>query len=214
MIRESANTGTAHRNHHRVVPFSFYGNGTKVTAVHIPIGNSNCTTTTHPESGADLVRTRLCRLNLRDHSIQMCERLLNRQRIHLSSYTLARFQRSFQVVSGNLNRQRIGYRTPGSLLVLHPGRMRQRHPNRPPVYQEFNIDRISMAGCNRHNQRLVNTVHLLFGPAIGGVKILVHSDISNISPREMPSHEARPTLGPHSATPDYVEHFQCFWRPK
>src|SRR6266516_4404237 len=67
----------------------------------------------------------------------MCERLLNRQRIHLSSHTLARFQCGFQVVSGNLNRQRIGYRTPGSLLVLHPGRMRQRHPNRPPVYQEF-----------------------------------------------------------------------------
>src|SRR2546428_407880 len=99
-------------------------------------------------------------------------------------------------MSGNLNRQRISYRPPGSLLVLHPGRMRQRHPNRPPVYQEFNIDCIRMAGCDRHNQRLVNTVHLLFGPAVSGVKILVHSDISNISPREMPSHEARPTLGP------------------
>src|SRR6266496_5626446 len=78
--------------------------------------------------------------------------------------------------------------------------MRQRHPNRPPVYQEFNIDCIRMAGCDRHNQRLVNTVHLLFSPTIGGVKILVHSDISNISPREMPSHEAGPTLGPRSAT--------------
>src|SRR5919109_1517722 len=90
---------------------------------------------------------------------------------------------------GNLNGEGISNRAPSSLLVFHPGRMRERHPHGAAIDKELDVDRISMAGRNGHNQGLINTVHLLLGPAVGGVKLLVHRDILNISPRQLSTRE-------------------------
>src|SRR5205814_9698162 len=126
----------------------------------------------------------------RDYRIRMCKGLVNGQRVHLFSHALASLQRRFQIMPGNLNGEGIRNRAPSSLLVFHPGRMRQSHPHGAAIDKEFDVDRVSMAGRNGDNQGLINTVHLLLGPAVGGVEVLVHRDTLNIAARQLPTREA------------------------
>src|SRR5579859_2951225 len=75
---------------------------------------------------------------------------------------------------GRLDRQRIGNHPASTLLVLHPCWMRQSDPYRAAADQKLDVNGVRVAGGDGHNQGLVHAVQLLSGPAVGGVKVLVH----------------------------------------
>src|SRR6476646_3774127 len=118
----------------------------------------------------------LGRANFLQDRIQMFERLIHRQRVHLPSMLIrAGFNRRLQKMPGNLDGKRIGYDPTGALLVLHPCWMRQRNPYGTPAGKKLYVNSVGVPGRNRDNQGLVNTVEFLSGPAVGGVKVLVHA---------------------------------------
>ena len=75
---------------------------------------------------------------------------------------------------GNLDGERIGNRLARALLVLHPCRMRQRHPHGSSIDQKFNVDGVSMPRSNGNDQRLINAMNRLLAPAVSGSEILKH----------------------------------------
>src|SRR4029077_5515470 len=90
-------------------------------------------------------------------------------------HTFARFQRRFQVMPRDLNGQRVRDQPSGPVLVFHPRRMRQGHPNRTPVHQELYVDRVGMARGDSHDQGLINTVSGFLAPAVGGSEVGEHA---------------------------------------
>jgi hypothetical protein len=76
---------------------------------------------------------------------------------------------------GNLDGQRIGYHPAGSLVVFHPCWMRQGNPNGTPAGKKLYINGVGVPRRNRDDQGLVNTVEFFSSPAVGGVKVLVHT---------------------------------------
>src|SRR6202035_6056359 len=70
--------------------------------------------------------------------------------------------------------QRISDELAGALLVLHPGRMRQRHPDSSSVNQKLYVDSIGVPCGNGDDQRLIDAMNWLLGPAVGGGEILKH----------------------------------------
>src|SRR4051812_12570433 len=111
----------------------------------------------------------------------MSERFIHRQSVHLPSMLIrAGLDGCFQVMPGCLDRQRVGYHPAGAPVVLHPCWMRQSNPYWPPARKKLHVDRIGVPGGDGNNQCLVNTMQLLSGPAVGGVKIIVHAS-KNIS---------------------------------
>jgi hypothetical protein len=118
----------------------------------------------------------LGRANFLQDCIQMSERFIHRQRVHLASVLIhAGFNRSLQKMPGNLDGQRIGYDPAGTLLVFHPCWMRQRNPNGTPAGKKLYINSVGVPRRNRDDQGLVNTVEFFSRPAVGGVKVLVHA---------------------------------------
>lgn len=106
----------------------------------------------------------------------MSERFIHRQRVHLSSVLIrAGFNRRLQEVPGNLDGQRIGNHPAGALLVLHPCWMRQRNPNGTPAGKKLYVNSVGVPRRNGDDQGLVDTVELFSGPAVGGVKVLIHA---------------------------------------
>jgi hypothetical protein len=81
-----------------------------------------------------------------------------------------------QVMAGNLNGKCVGDHLAGAIVVLNPGGVRERNPNRAPVDQELEIDGIGVACGDRYDQRLIDTVHFFLGPAVYGFEILVHGE--------------------------------------
>lgn len=106
----------------------------------------------------------------------MSERLIHRQRVHLSSVLIrAGFNRRLQKMPGCLYGQRIGYYPAGARVVLHPCWMRQSNPYGTPAGKKLYVDSVSVPRRNRDDQGLVRTVEVLSGPAVGGLKVLVHA---------------------------------------
>src|SRR6266404_2493908 len=75
---------------------------------------------------------------------------------------------------GNLLRQRVGDKRASPLLILHPCRMRQRHPHRTPIHQEFDVHSIGMASGNRDDQSLIQAMDRLLGPAVSSSEVSKH----------------------------------------
>src|SRR5271157_5743334 len=80
-------------------------------------------------------------------------------------------------MAGDFLRQRIGDQLPGALLVFDPGRVWQGNPDWAPVDQELDVHRIGVAGGDGHYQGLVEAVHLLLGPAVGGGEVSEHKKL-------------------------------------
>src|ERR1051326_2330780 len=107
--------------------------------------------------------------------IQISESFLHRQRIHLASVLIrSGFDRRFQEAPGGLDCQRVCNHPARALLVLHPCWMRQSDPDGTPAHEKLDVDGVGMAGGYGDNQGLVHAVQLLSGPAVCGVKVLVH----------------------------------------
>ena len=118
----------------------------------------------------------LGRANFLQDCIQMSERLIHRQRVHLPSMLIrAGFDRRLQKMPGRLDGKRVGYHPSGALLVLHPCWMRQSNPYGTPAGKKLYVNSVGVPGRNRDDQGLVNTMESLSGPAVGGVKVLVHA---------------------------------------
>ena len=118
----------------------------------------------------------LGRANLLQDRIQVFQRFIHRQRVHLPAvFIRAGFNRRLQKTPGGLDGQRIGNHPAGPLLVLHPCWMRQRNPYRTSAGEKLYVYSVSVPGRNRDNKGLVNTMESLSGPAVGGVKVLVHA---------------------------------------
>ena len=104
------------------------------------------------------------------------QRFMHRQRVHLPAvFIRAGFNRRLQKMASGLDGQRIGNHPAGPFLVLHPCWMRQRNPYRTSAGEKLYVYRVSVPGRNRDNQGLVNTVEFFSGPAVGGVKVLIHA---------------------------------------
>src|ERR1035441_412280 len=71
--------------------------------------------------------------------------------------------------------------------------MRQRHPHRTSLHQEFNVDGIRVTGGNGYDQRLIDAVDLLLRPAVGGLKITIHRNRKTIPDRTEPGNHWRIT---------------------
>src|SRR6266851_1348848 len=117
--------------------------------------------------------------DFRHDAFQVLERLIDGKRIHFATQAFARFQRRFQKVAGDFLCQRVGDQPSTALLVLDPGRVRQRDPDGAPVDQELDVDRIGVAGGDGDYQSLIEAVHLLLGPAVGGSKVSEHKRLEN-----------------------------------
>ena len=92
------------------------------------------------------------------------------------------FERGLQIVPGNFHRELVRNHLAGAFLVFHPRGMRQRHPYGAPVHQKLDVNGVSVARSNGNNQRLVNTVHVVLGPAVYGVEVLIHGCKNYIRP--------------------------------
>jgi len=116
------------------------------------------------------------RANFLQDCIQVFQRFIHRERVHLSSVLIrTRFNRRLQKMPGNLDGQRISYDPPGPLLVFHPCWMRQSNPNGTPAGKKLYVNGVGVPRRNGDDQGLVNTVEFLSSPAVGGVKVLVHA---------------------------------------
>ena len=115
-----------------------------------------------------------CRLHFADDGFEVSERFVHRQGIHLPAQSFAGGERSFQIMSRNFNRQLICDELARAFLVLDPRGMRKRYPDFASIDQKLNVDRVGVPRRNGHNQRLVDAVYRLLGPAVGGGEILEH----------------------------------------
>lgn len=75
---------------------------------------------------------------------------------------------------GDLDGERIGNHLPGAILILHPCRMGENDPDRTPIRQKLDVNRIGVARGNGNDQRLINAVDLFLAPAVESVEIVVH----------------------------------------
>src|SRR6202521_241343 len=126
-------------------------------------------------------------LDLRHYAFQVLESFLNGKRIHFAAQAFARFQRRFQKMTGDFDRQGIGDQLSGAVLVFNPGRVRKSNPDRVPVDQELDVHRIGMAGGDGYYQGLGEAVYLFLGPAVGGGEVGEHKKFkSRISGKCVP----------------------------
>ena len=114
------------------------------------------------------------RLHLRDDSIEVSQRFVDRERVHLPPYALAGLESGLQVMAGDLDGERVGDHLAGAVLVLHPGGMRERDPDFSPVDEELEVYGIGMARGYGHDHGLVDAVNLFLRPAVGGSEVLKH----------------------------------------
>ena len=132
------------------------------------------------------------RLRLGYCCVKMVESLLNGEGIHFSPCSFAGFEDGLQVVTGDLNRQRIGNYPAGTFLILNPRWMRQGDPEGPPIYQELDVHGVGMARGNGYDECLVDAVNFLLGPAVDGREITEHTIQNYIGPCHAPQTSAYP----------------------
>ena len=63
----------------------------------------------------------------------------------------------------------------GARVVLHPCWMRQGNPYGTPAGKKLYVNSIGVPCRNGDDQGLVGAVELFSGPAVGGLKVLVHA---------------------------------------
>jgi len=114
------------------------------------------------------------RLHRGDDEIKVGKGFLDGERVHVPAQPLAGSQRGFQIVTGNLDREGICDSPACAILVFHPRRVRQRHPDRSSIDQKLDVDGIGMPRGNRNDHRLIHAVNWLPGPPVGGGEILKH----------------------------------------
>ena len=118
----------------------------------------------------------LRRADFLEDSIHVLKRFIHGQGVHLASLLkAARLDEILQIMPGSLDGQRIGNNAPRSPVIFHPCWMRESEPDRLTIDQKFYVYGICMAGSDGHDKRLVQAVEFLAGPAVGDVKVLVHS---------------------------------------
>src|SRR5579872_2451535 len=109
-----------------------------------------------------------------DDSLQLIEGLRDGQRVHFLAQSLAGFQGRFEVVTGNLDRERIGDHLSGALVVLNPRRARQDDPDGMAIDQKLDIDCVGVPRGDGDDQSLVEAVDFFPGPAVEHVEVLIH----------------------------------------
>src|SRR5579884_3964044 len=86
--------------------------------------------------------------------------------VHFAAAVFARFDGPFQVVTGNVDGERIGDDVAGALVVLDPGGMRERDPDGASVGEELDVDGVGVAGGDGDDECLVGAVNVLISPAV------------------------------------------------
>lgn len=114
------------------------------------------------------------RLHVRDGGVKMLQRFFDSQRVHFPSNAFAGFERGFQIMSGNLHRERVGNHRARSLVVFDPGRMRQGNPDFSSIHKKFEVYGVGVPRRDRDDHGLIHTMDLLLRPAIGGSEVLKH----------------------------------------
>jgi len=109
--------------------------------------------------------------------IKVVQRLGDGERVHFASPIFAGFDRPLQVVSGDLDRQRIGDDLASALVVFNPGSVGQSDPYGTTVGKKLDVDGVGVARGNGDNKRLINAVDLFTGPAVVNAKVSVHREL-------------------------------------
>src|SRR5258708_3255822 len=128
--------------------------------------------------------------------IQMHKGFIHRKGVHLPPVlVVSSLNGRFQVMTSNLDGKRISDDSPGLFVVLHPGWMRHSDPHGMAVHDKFDVDGIRVARSYSYNERLIEAVEFLGGPAVGCVKVFVHcckNDIGDWPERQVTSQNEQP----------------------
>ena len=106
----------------------------------------------------------------------MVQGLLYGEGVHLAAHAFSGFECIFKKMPGNSDCQRISHGLALGFAIFIPRRQGQRDPYGASINQKLDIYRVCMPGGNGDNQRLINTVDLLLGPAIEGVEVAIHGN--------------------------------------
>lgn len=104
----------------------------------------------------------------------MLESFSHGEGVEITSTFLAVLQDAAQVMACDFHRQRIGDDVPGLLLVLSPSGMCQSDPDRTAVDEELDVYGVGVAGCDRHDDALINTTDRVAGPTLNGTEVFIH----------------------------------------
>jgi hypothetical protein len=113
-------------------------------------------------------------LHLGNNCIEVSQRLFRGKRVHLAAQAFASFERGPQIMAGDFHRERIGDRLSGALFIFHPSGMWQRDPDGLAIDEKLDIHGIGVPRRDGNDQRLIDAVDLLFGPAVGGGEVGKH----------------------------------------
>jgi hypothetical protein len=75
--------------------------------------------------------------------------------VHFAANAFAGFERGFQVMSGDLDGERVGDHSLSTLLIFRPCGQGERHPDRASIHEEFNVNGVGVARSDGDDQRLV-----------------------------------------------------------
>jgi hypothetical protein len=115
-------------------------------------------------------------LRLVHRRVQMLQGLRHGERIHLASHAFSGFECGLQKMPGDGDGERVSDDLGGVFLIFIPRHQRQSDPDRPSINQKLDVHGIGMPGGHGDNQRLINAVDLLLGPAIEGMKVAIHGN--------------------------------------
>jgi hypothetical protein len=109
-----------------------------------------------------------------ENRIQMLERFGDIKSIKVSPALFPVLQNTAEVMPSDFYRQRIGNDISRLPLMFDPRRMSQGDPHRTSVEKELHVYRISVTGCNRRYDALIDTANRGSGPTLDGAEIFVH----------------------------------------
>ena len=98
----------------------------------------------------------------------------HREGIHFLAGVLAGFDGGLEVVSRDLDSERIGDDLPGAGMVFLPGTVRERDRDRLAIRQELDIHRVGVAGGDGYDETLIEAVDVGLGPAVLRVEVIEH----------------------------------------
>jgi len=133
---------------------------------------------------------RLRRQQFIQRRIQVLHCFRHCEGIHFLPSVLASFDGRFQVMTCNLDGERVGDDFARARLILLPGAMRQRDRDRLAIRQELDVHGIGMARRDGYNEALIEAVNVCFGPAVLRVEVIEHGKESIAF-----------TLGPQQTSP-------------
>jgi hypothetical protein len=118
------------------------------------------------------------------HGFGYCER------IHFLAGVLAGFDGGLEVVSRDLDSERIGDDLPSAGVVFLPGAVRERDRDRLAICQKLDVHGIGMACGNGYDEPLIEAMNVCLGPAVLRVEVIEHGKGSialAISAQQTPS---------------------------